>query len=380
MVSLPFELAIIGRRVGLATWDARPLDVEARLCLSSVMLLVIDSCFSACSAALYDVAAGRVVASACDVMERGHAEALGPMVQRLFDDVGLSPDQLTRIAVTRGPGTFTGLRIGLSFAKGMALALSIPLLGIDSLTATAIPHLGGSKPFAISLPAGGTGLFYWALFDGLDAKAVTPPALSSREDIARVADNVLAATGPVAKDFAAYAASLPVAGTPVEPLYLRLPDAKPSVLPDASRAHTRLALAADIPLMAALHRESFARGWTVEELSSMLSTSGSAGLLVELGGVAYGFVQFQAVQGEVEINTICVSPNYRRQHFAQDLMQGLLQHLKTIGTSKVFLEVAAKNEAARALYARFGFQVSGQRNAYYADGQDAVTMVKDLRG
>ncbi len=101
------------------------------------MLLVIDTCFNACSAALYDEGTASVVASGYQEMERGHAEALGPMVERLFAESNTKPNQLTRIAVTYGPGTFTGLRIGLSYAKGMALALDIPLVGLNSLKATA---------------------------------------------------------------------------------------------------------------------------------------------------------------------------------------------------------------------------------------------------
>jgi [ribosomal protein S18]-alanine N-acetyltransferase len=73
-----------------------------------------------------------------------------------------------------------------------------------------------------------------------------------------------------------------------------------------------------------------------------------------------------------------VSPNYRRQGFGQDLLRGLLAHLKNLETSKVFLEVSAQNIPAIALYEAHGFQRNGLRKAYYADGSDAITMVKVL--
>jgi tRNA threonylcarbamoyl adenosine modification protein YeaZ len=167
------------------------------------MLLVIDTCFNACSAALYDDAAGRVIASGYEAMERGHAEALGPMVERLFIDAGLKPGQLSRIAVTHGPGTFTGLRIGLSFAKGMALALDIPLVGIDSLTASAAPHFGSVEKLVVAQQAGGTGLFYWA---GFENGKMSSPGLANAVEI----DEAVGAEGILlkhsrldAKDFAA---------------------------------------------------------------------------------------------------------------------------------------------------------------------------------
>lgn len=343
------------------------------------MLLVLDTCFNACSAALYDDAAGRIVASCCEVMERGHAEALGPMVERLFAEAVLEPDQLSRIVVTRGPGTFTGLRIGLSFAKGMALALNIPLVGIDSLTATAVPHFGSGGRFAVALQAGGSGLFYWALFDGATATQIIAPGLAAMDDIVAQAGAVVSATGPNAGQFAAYAASLPVTGKSVEPLYLRPPDAKPSVPVEASQAHVRVASPSDIVVMAEIHGQSFAKGWTVAELTSTLSVPGASALVVELAGTVYGFVQFQWVAGEAEINTICVLPNYRRQHFGRDLMLGLVSQLETMGTAKLFLEVAENNAAARGLYQSFGFQVNGVRKGYYADAQNAVTMVRELQ-
>ncbi len=340
------------------------------------MLLVIDTCFNACSAALYDEEAKRIIASGYEEMERGHAEALGPMVERLFAESKTKPDQLSRIAVTYGPGTFTGLRIGLSFAKGMALALDIPLVGLNSLKATA-QH--ATDKVIIAHQAGGTGLFYWTSPNG--------PALGSSEEIRASAQNLgrkVIGSGfengialwPDANIFAAFAATLPATAENIDPLYLRPPDAKPSVSVAASSAHLRLATAADIAVMAEIHRSGFAKAWNEKDFASALSIPGSGALIVELAGNIYGFVQFQWVAGDAEINTICVLPNFRRQHFGRDLLQGLLAHLATLQTIKIFLEVSNKNTAAIALYESSGFQRNGLRKAYYADGSDAITMVK----
>jgi tRNA threonylcarbamoyl adenosine modification protein YeaZ len=342
------------------------------------MLLVLDTCFNACSAALYDDAADRVVISDYEEMERGHAEALGPMVEQLFHEAGLKPAQLTRIAVTYGPGTFTGLRIGLSFAKGMALALNVPLVGIDSLTATAVPHPGPGGKLVVAHQAGGTGLFYWA---GFENGEMSLPALGTAADIATATghDGILLKNARLdAKDFAAYAAHLPDVDKIVQPLYLRPPDAKPSVSVEAASAQTRLANADDVSALADIHAASFAMGWTAMDLGSSLAIPGAAAVVVELSGTIYGFVQFQWVAGEAEINTICVQPNYRRQHFGRDLMLGLIRQLEAMNTTKLFLEVAENNVAARGLYESFGFQVNGVRKGYYADGQNAVTMVREM--
>jgi tRNA threonylcarbamoyl adenosine modification protein YeaZ/ribosomal-protein-alanine acetyltransferase len=343
------------------------------------MILVLDTCLNACSVALYDEAAARVVVSAFQEMERGHAEALGPMVENLFIEAGIKPGQLSRIAVTYGPGTFTGLRIGLSFAKGMALALDIPLVGLNSLKATA-QHMGHEKVI-IAHQAGGTGLFYWTSPNG--------PALGNIEEIATSAktlNRTVIGSGfpgartywPDAKVFADFAASLPATKENVEPLYLRAPDAKPSVSVESSSAHVRLANLDDLNVLVDIHHNCFSTGWSPSDLASLLAIPGAAALVVELAGTIYGFMQFQWVAGEAEINTICVLPNYRRQHFGRDLMDGLLAQLQNMKTSKVFLEVASQNVAAVGLYEAYGFQRTGLRKSYYTDGDDAVTMVKVL--
>ena len=94
-------------------------------------ILGIDTALGACSAAL--TADARVVAHAFEEMQRGHAEALAPMVDALMRNAGLSYAALNRIAVTTGPGTFTGQRVGLAFARAMALALKIPAVGVTTL-------------------------------------------------------------------------------------------------------------------------------------------------------------------------------------------------------------------------------------------------------
>jgi tRNA threonylcarbamoyl adenosine modification protein YeaZ len=98
-------------------------------------ILAVDTALGACSAALLDEE--RVLAHELVVMERGHAEALAPMVQALMQSANLRFDQLDRLAVTTGPGTFTGQRVGLAFMRGLRLALKRPLIGVTTLQAMA---------------------------------------------------------------------------------------------------------------------------------------------------------------------------------------------------------------------------------------------------
>ena len=91
-------------------------------------VLAIDTAMASCSAALSEN--GIVLAAQTEVMQRGHSEALMPMISGLIEQTALTMNALDLIAVTRGPGAFTGLRIGLSAARGLAVALDIPCLGM----------------------------------------------------------------------------------------------------------------------------------------------------------------------------------------------------------------------------------------------------------
>lgn len=103
--------------------------------LSETKLLAVDTCFGACSVAVLDGA--RIAASRFVVMERGHAEALAPMVQEVMREAKLEFSALDKLAVTTGPGSFTGQRVGLAFMRGLRVALKKPLIGVTSLAAMA---------------------------------------------------------------------------------------------------------------------------------------------------------------------------------------------------------------------------------------------------
>jgi tRNA threonylcarbamoyladenosine biosynthesis protein TsaB len=104
-----------------------------------MLILAIDTALDACAAAVLDTEAGRLIAQESQAMKRGHAEALMPLIGRVIAQSGVAFAGLDRIAVTTGPGSFTGLRVGLSAARGIALAANKPVVGVTTLTAYAAP-------------------------------------------------------------------------------------------------------------------------------------------------------------------------------------------------------------------------------------------------
>lgn len=125
-------------------------------CLSIVTtntcILAIDTATRMASIALYD--GERVHSEETWRSERNHTVELMPSLVRLLDRQGVSPQGLTGVVVALGPGSFTGLRIGLSVAKGLALALKVPLVGVPTLDALAYAQAGQDLPLYAVVQAG----------------------------------------------------------------------------------------------------------------------------------------------------------------------------------------------------------------------------------
>jgi tRNA threonylcarbamoyl adenosine modification protein YeaZ len=104
-----------------------------------MLILAIDTALTVCATAVFDATSGETRASESLDMARGHAEALMPQIARVMDAARCEFSQIDRIAVTVGPGSFTGLRVGISAARGLALAAGKPAIGLSALSALAAP-------------------------------------------------------------------------------------------------------------------------------------------------------------------------------------------------------------------------------------------------
>jgi tRNA threonylcarbamoyladenosine biosynthesis protein TsaB len=159
-------------------------------------------------------------------MQQGQAERIFPAIGELLARNGLAYKNLTRIAVTTGPGSFTGLRIGLSAARGLGLALNIPVLGIPSLLALSLAC--DCNPAAVLLDARRNEA-YFQLFSGPAIPVGGPAILSMDEARRRIPPGTVTLTTPFV-DVAAlarFAATADPAAYPPEAAYIRDADAKP---------------------------------------------------------------------------------------------------------------------------------------------------------
>ena len=118
------------------------------------MLLAIDTATRMAGLALYEPARGRVLGEETWYSADSHTVELTPRLVRMLAQQGLGPSDLAGLVVSLGPGSYTGLRIGLSVAKGLALSLDLPLVGVPTLDVVAEPHKGQRLPICALLQAG----------------------------------------------------------------------------------------------------------------------------------------------------------------------------------------------------------------------------------
>jgi tRNA threonylcarbamoyladenosine biosynthesis protein TsaB len=219
-----------------------------------MLILAIDTALDACAAGVLDTEAGKLIAQESQAMKRGHAEALMPLIARVIAQSGIGFAALDRIAVTTGPGSFTGLRVGLSAARGIALAANKPVVGLTTLTAYAAPLVSqnGEHPVISAIDARHDHVYLQAV-SGNGSSLIRPRLASIEEALGAArfgsphlvgnAAKILADRWPAnalppfkvdpqpAPDIAWVAwlgAAVSPNTAPARPFYLRAPDAKPS--------------------------------------------------------------------------------------------------------------------------------------------------------
>ena len=224
--------------------------------------LAIDTALNGCSACVLETGAADPLSMETLPIERGHAEALLPLIERVMAKVEGGFSSLDRVAVTVGPGSFTGLRVGLSAARAIALAANVPCVGVTTLAAYAAPLiLQQDASVAVAAIDARHGQVYVQAVAPRNMTLISPRIAPVRDAVRLLGQASLRVVGTGADIFAndARAFGLNVvscdqapapdivfvarlglvadpASAPPRPYYLRAPDAKP-------QGHARIARA-----------------------------------------------------------------------------------------------------------------------------------------
>jgi ribosomal-protein-alanine acetyltransferase/tRNA threonylcarbamoyl adenosine modification protein YeaZ len=334
--------------------------------------------------------------------------------------------QLGFIATDLGPGSFTGVRVGLATARALALVSGARLLGASSLAALA-HATAEARTLVVPLVGAGRRDLYAGFFrvtvQGrvklLAAPRVGPPEtlLAALAEVhALVPDHEVRFVGPGAGrererleaaypgstrtglrfgglsaiDLAAAAlkpegpgAGLPEPGRETEPAYVRPAQAEERVrhkVTGLTPARVRSMMSADLPRVDELEHRLFADPWPRGSFLDALADPRAVCLVAERGGTIAGSLVATALPPVAELQNLGTTPEQQRAGVARALVDALLDTCRARGVRDLALEVRVSNAAAQALYRTHGFQLVGLRRGYYRrPEEDALLMSRAVR-
>jgi len=364
---------------------------------------------------------GTPLAHRIEPVGHGHTRRLAALAGEALDEARVTPASLAWIAADLGPGSFTGVRVGLATARALALVSGARCVGASSLAALAIgaharralvvPLVGAGRRdvyagwFRVDvqgrvhvLAAPEVGTPEHAIERTREAAALLPrwkvrfvgPAVprareafeaafpgstspAFREDGLSAIDLAAAARAPFGP-----AAGLPAEGAGLEPLYVRPAQAEERVrhlvsgrVPVTVRTFTP----ADIPLVLPIERQVFPDPWPESFFAAELGAAFAWARVAERDGELAGYSVAWLGVGSGHLGNLAVVPALRRHGVASVLLDDLRVKADELGVDAITLEVRVSNFAAQWLYRRHGFTLAGLRRRYYRDtGEDALIM------
>lgn len=357
---------------------------------------------------------GRTLSLVREEIGHGHTRRVSPMIERALRESGRSARDLRWVAADRGPGSFTGVRVGLATAEALALAVRAELRAADSLESLAA-FSGARRALVVPLVGAGRRDLYSGYFRADAGGAVTllaaprvGPVVSAIEG-AREARAVLPGAdvrfvGPgAARERAGLEAVFPGSTQPgwreeglsaldlakrarangeLPPLYVRPAQAEERVRHRALAAHPprlRALGGADVPAVAALERLVFADPWPESFFLSEIAHPLSHARLAELDGKLAGYCLAWLGEGAGHLGNLAVAPEFRRRGVAAALLAELLERAYEQEVERLTLEVRVSNFPAQWFYRARGFRLAGLRRRYYRDNQEDA-LIMEWRG
>lgn len=347
-----------------------------------VAVLCLDTSGTRIALALATRAGELVAGVELDVRAQQALEHLAP----LLADAGLSRSDIEAIVVGTGPGGFTGLRVGVTLARGLAEALGVPLHGVGSLEAQAASSAHAAPGSVIwSVLDARRGEYFaqrWTCDVGGVLRSLDEPHAIPANHVAELDGTVVDEAGPSAASLARAAAHAFEAGGNGDPLavtpgYVRGPDAtppRPKLRIDAMQR-------SDLDAVLAIEARCFETPWTPEMYVGELERPDDEAVLLVARDLAGGArIVAAALAARIgdswHVMNVLVDPPARRRGIAARLLDELLERTRELGEGEGWtLEVRASNDAAIKLYASRGFMDLGRRRGYYSDtGEDACIM------
>ncbi len=350
--------------------------------------------------------------------KKTHSQTLLPMLEEAVRMTELDLSSLDAIAVSAGPGSFTGLRIGSATAKGLGLALDIPLIEVGTLEAMAY-QLSGTDRLICPMMDARRGQVYTGLFridDAGDLITVSErEAVEAEEMIQRINEMgdkvVFLGDGAAAfRELIEEKTRVPYSFAPAFAFYQRAgalavlaaryyregrsvpaQDHKPDYLRLSQAERERLEKEKnegvtfrrmkpeDADGAARIEQELFSKPWSREGIKEGLEKEGSCYVVAVSAGRIVGYCGLYSVLPEGFINQVGVSPDHQGKGIGTAMLAYLIEEARRMGVTTFSLEVRVSNRKAIALYESLGFEKKGIRPGFYeAPAEDALIMSTEI--
>ena len=379
-------------------------------------ILVCDTSNQNCSAGVYDD--GREIAYELSFETRTHSETFMPLVHRVMEQAKITHKDLDAYAVTVGPGSFTGIRIGLAAVKGMALAAGKPCISVSSTEALARScenATATAREETILVPAidARNNRVFARAFEDDTMKTLIPEDAYDADYIAKkiknmpevvfgtrrqllvvgsgsevmkqafernkVHINVYCAKGaaitPKGVAGAAFANPELLSARDVKATYCAVSQAERLRKNDAAQEYKiRPAAAEDVDRIMCLEEGSIPHPWQRKEIEKLITEENKCAFVTEKNGHIACYIGCDIVLDEGNIGNLVTEEEERGKGLATAILKHLLEYLKERGVKTVYLEVESTNTAALVVYKKCGFKSYNIRKGYFGVDRDAILM------
>lgn len=380
-------------------------------------VLAIDTSQKICSVAVIED--GKTIKEMHTESEKEHSQTLMPMIKELLESLKITLDDINLLACCKGPGSFTGIRVGLATANAFSDAKNIPIVGVNSLEAmaySAIMQKGNENSKIMSILDARNDNVYYAVYKmhngsiskfknsevmnvsntieyvnfrepvyiiGDVSRERIDPLIEAKKDKERaqgkdvcpheyVENKVILAEAIGLAALEKYKMGRFGFSESIRPLYLRKPQAQRQREGEDGTVYIWEMTSVDIENIKNNY-ETFPNSWDLETF--LEDVKDSKYLVAKQNSQIVGFIGTRTIFDDVDIMNIVVREDKRGIGIASNLLSYIIRKNEN---KKINLEVNEHNISAIKLYQKFGFKVEGMRKKYYNKTEDAVLMTLNL--